>query len=123
MKIRIQDSVIVLTGKDRGKTGVVSKISQKNNTVTLEGINLKTKHVKARNGQAGDRVEFSAPIHISNVAVVDPKTGKPTRIRYEKQSGEKVRVAVRSGEVVTKGVIASKEKAEKPAVKKSSKSK
>lgn len=109
MKIRLKDSVIVLTGKDRGQTGVVSKISQKNNTVTLEGLNTRIKHVKARNGVAGDRVEFAAPIHVSNVALVDPKSGKPTRVRYEKQGKDKVRISVRSGEPISAGIAPKKE--------------
>lgn len=101
MKIRVNDSVIVLAGKDRGQTGIVSKLSLKNNTVVVDGLNKRTKHIKARNGNPGDRVSFSAPMDISNVALVDPKTGKPTRVQYKIEGKSKIRVSAKSGEVLT----------------------
>ena len=100
MKIRINDSVIVQTGKDKGKSGTVTRILIKTNKIIVEGINKQTKHVKGRNGQAGERVEFFAPIDISNVAIIDPKSGKPTRIGYKFEGNQKMRIAKKSGEQI-----------------------
>lgn len=100
MKLRIGDSVIILTGKDKGKSGLIHKIMVEKNLVMVEGINKKIKHVKGRDGNAGERVEFFAPIAISNVAIADPKTKKPTRIGYKIEKGQKIRVAKASGSTI-----------------------
>ena len=113
MKFRIGDSVIVISGADRGKTGTVTKIIAADNRVVVEGINKAIKHVKGQNGNSGERVEFFAPIHISNVAIVDPKSGKATRIGYQVDGKTKNRIAKKSGEIIT-----GKAKAKKPAAKK-----
>ena len=100
-KIRKGDQVIVLTGKDKGKTGDVTKAFPKDGKVIVSGINISTRHRKPTqaNPQGGlERVE--APMHVSKVAIEDPKTGKPTRVRFEVQDGKKVRVAVKSGEKI-----------------------
>lgn len=118
MKIRIGDNVIVQAGKDRGKSGVVSKIYLSQNKVLVEGVNAKTKHVKGRDGVPGDRTEIFVPIHISNVAVVDPKSGEPTRVGYlVDEKGVKTRIAKKSGQAITKAV-AKKEAPKKEAAKK-----
>ncbi len=100
MKLRIGDSVVILTGKDKGKSGNIIKIFEDKNLVKVDGINKKIKHVKGREGNAGERVEFFAPIHISNVAVLDPKTKKPSRIGYKIEKGQKTRIFRKSGTVV-----------------------
>jgi len=117
MKIRVGDNVVVQAGKDRGKTGVVSKIYLSQEKVLVEGINAKTKHVKGRDGVPGDRTEIFVPIHVSNVAVVDPKSGGPTRVGYlVDEKGAKTRIAKASGQAITKAV-AKKEAPKKAAPK------
>ena len=100
MKLRVNDNVVILTGKDKGKTGSVVRIFKKKGKVLVEGLNMKVKHVKAQQGQAGERVEAPFPIEASNVALVDPKTNKPTRIGYKIEGGQKVRFAKQSGTVL-----------------------
>lgn len=108
MKIRVGDNVIVQTGKDRGKAGVISKIYPTQDKVLIDGVNAKTKHVKGRDGVPGEKVEIFVPIHISNVAVVDPKSGKPTRVGYLVDAkGVKTRIAKASGQAITKSAPAS----------------
>lgn len=100
-KIKKGDNVVVLAGKDKGKTGEVSHVLPKDGKVVVSGINIAVRHRKPTqaNPQGGlDR--FEAPMNISNVAVADPKDGKPTRVRIEDKDGKKVRVAVKSGEQI-----------------------
>ena len=100
-KIKKGDSVVVLSGKDKGRTGTVQKVLPKEGKVVVEGINIAARHRKPSqmNPQGGiDR--FEAPMHISKVAVADPKDGKPTRVRFAERDGKKVRVAVKSGETI-----------------------
>jgi large subunit ribosomal protein L24 len=100
-KIKKGDNVVVLSGKDKGRTGVVSQVMPKDGKVVVDGINIAARHRKPsqQNPQGGiDR--FPAPMHISKVALADPKTGKPTRVRFEEKNGKKVRVAVKSGETI-----------------------
>ena len=114
MKIRIGDQVIVNAGKDRGNTGTVLKLDLKRNRVQVEGINMKTRHIKAREGQPGDRVEFASMLDVSNVSLIDPKSGKATRVRYERKDGVKTRVSKLSGQPIVKSTA---KKAAKPAAK------
>ena len=100
-KLRKGDEVIVLSGKDKGKTGTVAKVLPKEGKIVVEGVNMIARHRKPSqaNPQGGiDRYE--APMHIAKVAVADPKDGKPTRVRFEEKDGKKVRVAVKSGETI-----------------------
>ena len=100
-KIKKGDSVVVLSGKDKGQTGTVRQVLPKEGKIIVEGVNVSTRHRKPsqQNPQGGiDRVE--APMNISKVAVADPKDGKPTRVRFEERDGKKVRVAVKTGEVI-----------------------
>jgi large subunit ribosomal protein L24 len=100
-KIKKGDNVVVLSGKDKGKHGVVTQALPKDGKVVVAGVNVITRHVKPSqaNPQGGlDRRE--APLAVSKVAIEDPKTGKPTRVRFETRDGKKVRVAVKSGEVI-----------------------
>ncbi len=110
MKFRIGDSVIIKTGNDSGKTGLITKFFEKTNKVLVEGINKKVRHVKGQNGEPGQKVDIFAPIDISNIAVADPKTGKATRIGYKIEAGEKVRIAKKSGIVLPKNTTTKKEK-------------
>ena len=100
-KIKKGDTVVVLSGKDKGQTGMVEKVMPKDGKIVVEGVNVATRHRKPnqQNPQGGiDR--FPAPMHISKVALADPKDGKPTRVRFEEKDGRKVRVAVKSGETI-----------------------
>ena len=100
-KIKKGDKVVVLSGKDKGKHGEVTKSLPKEDKVIVSGVNIHTRHRKPTqaNPQGGlERAE--APLHVSKVAIEDPKTGKPTRVRFEVRDGNKVRVAARSGETI-----------------------
>jgi len=100
-KIRKGDTVVILSGKDKGKTGDVVRALPKQMKVVVSGVNIHARHRKAsqENPQGGiERKE--APLHVSNVAIADPKTGKPTRVRFEERDGKKVRVAAKSGELI-----------------------
>ena len=100
-KIRKGDKVVVLSGKDKGKTGEVTRSMPKDMKVIVSGVNVAVRHRKPSqlNPQGGlERKE--APLHVSKVAIADPKTGKATRVRFEERDGKKVRVSVRSGEMI-----------------------
>ncbi len=100
-KIKKGDRVVVLSGKDKGKHGEVTKAMPKEGKVLVSGVNIITRHKKPSqaNPQGGlERTE--APLHVSKVALEDPKTGRPTRVRFEVRDGNKVRVAARSGETI-----------------------
>jgi large subunit ribosomal protein L24 len=100
-RIRKGDTVVVLSGRDKGKTGDVLQAMPKDGKVIVGGVNIATRHRKPTqaNPQGGlERKE--APLHVSKVAIADPKTGKPTRVRFETKDGKKVRVAVKSGELI-----------------------
>ena len=100
-KIRKGDTVVILSGKDKGKTGEVIRSMPKESRVVVAGVNVAARHRKASqvNPQGGiDRKE--APLHVSKVAIADPKTGKASRVRFEDRNGKKVRVAVKSGELI-----------------------
>ena len=101
-KIKKGDQVVVLSGKDKGRTGTVARVLPKAGKVVVDGINVAARHRKPSqaNPQGGiDRAP--APMHISKVALADPKSGKPTRVRFETgKDGKKVRVAVKSGEKI-----------------------
>jgi large subunit ribosomal protein L24 len=101
MKIHKGDTVVVLAGKDKGRSGEVTKVIPKADQVVVSGVNVHARHRKPTqlNPQGGiERRE--APLHISNVAVADPKDGSPTRVRFEIRDGKKVRIAVKSGELI-----------------------
>jgi large subunit ribosomal protein L24 len=100
MKIRKGDNVIVITGRDKGKRGSVLRVLPTENRVVVQGINMVKRHTKPRAGQAGGIVEKELPIHASNVALIDPKDDKPTRIGFKTVDGRKLRVASRSGEMI-----------------------
>jgi large subunit ribosomal protein L24 len=100
LKIKKGDKVVILSGKDKGKTGEVTRSIPKESKVVVSGINVATRHRKASqaNPQGGlERIE--APLHVSNVAIATAD-GKPTRVRFEVRDGKKVRVAVKTGETI-----------------------
>ena len=100
-KIKKGDSVVIRSGKDKGRNGTVLQVMPKDGKVLVEGINVAARHRKPsqENPQGGiDRIP--APMHISKVALADPKDGKPTRVRFETRDGKKLRVAVKSGETI-----------------------
>jgi len=100
-KIKTKDKVVVLSGKDKGKTGEVVKVLPKEERVVVAGVNVVKKHTRPSARSQGGIVEIEAPIHVSNVAHVDPKDGKPTRVGFKVlEDGRKVRVAKRSGETI-----------------------
>ena len=97
-KIRKGDKVVVLTGKDRGRSGEVLRVMPKDGKAVVQGINTITKHQKQTPSQEAGIVRREAPIQLSNLAVADPSDGKPTRVGFTiKDDGTKVRVAKRSG--------------------------
>ena len=97
-KIRSGDTVQVITGKDKGKRGRVLRVLTKEDKVLVEGINRVTKHRRpTQQNPKGERRTQDAPVHVSNVMLVDPESGRPTRVRFEVREDGKHRVAVRSG--------------------------
>jgi large subunit ribosomal protein L24 len=100
-KIKKGDRVVILSGKDKGKHGEVTKSLPREGKVIVSGVNIATRHRKASQANPQGGLERSeAPLHVSKVAIEDPKTGKPTRVRFEIRDGKKVRVASRSGELI-----------------------
>jgi large subunit ribosomal protein L24 len=103
LKIRKGDTVIVIAGRDKGKRGEVTKVLPAENRVMVEGVNLVQKHKRATPMSAGGIETIGQTIHVSNVAHIDPKTDKPTRVGYQiKEDGTKMRVARGSGEALDK---------------------
>jgi len=100
-KIRKGDTVVVLSGKDKGKTGEVTKAMPKDGKVIVSGVNVAVRHRKpTQTNPQGGLERREAPLHVSKVAIADPKTGKASRVRFETRDGKKVRVAAKSGELI-----------------------
>ncbi len=98
MRIRTGDKVRVLSGKDRGAEGTVVAADPASNRVTVEGVNTARRHTKPRSQEEpGGIIDKDMPIHVSNVAVISPKDGKPTRVGYKVEDGKKVRICKRTG--------------------------
>lgn len=94
------DKVVVITGKDKGKTGEITSVITKTDRLVVSGVNMVTRHNKASMAQEPGKVQKEMPIHMSNVMLADPKDGKPTRVGYKMEGDKKVRFAKRSGEVL-----------------------
>ncbi|MBX3577788.1 MAG: 50S ribosomal protein L24 [Rhizobiaceae bacterium] len=100
-KIRKGDKVVVLSGKDKGRTGEVLRVLPKEDKAVVRGVNQVRRHQRQTQSQEGGIITKEAPIHVSNIAVADPKDGKPTRVGFRvEKDGKKVRFAKRSGEVI-----------------------
>src|SRR5699024_6292179 len=103
MHVKKGDKVKVLYGKDRGKQGTILEANPKKERVLVEGINMIKKHAKpSQDNPQGGILNQEAPIHVSNVMPIDPKSGEPTRVGYEVRDGKKVRIAKKSGEALDK---------------------
>jgi len=101
VKIKKGDHVVVLTGKDKGKHGEVLKMLPSENRAIVKGVAMVRRHQRQTTTQEGGIINKEAPVHISNIALEDPKDGKPTRVGYKfLKDGRKVRFARRSGEVI-----------------------
>jgi len=100
-KIKKGDKVVVITGRDRGRQGEVLRVLREANRVVVQGVHMVKRHTRQTAGNPGGIIEKEAAIHISNVAHVDPKSGKPTKVGYKTLAdGRKVRVARLSGETI-----------------------
>jgi large subunit ribosomal protein L24 len=103
MHVKKGDKVMVITGKDKGKTGVILAAFPKKDRVLVEGVNIVKKHTKPNQANPqGGIVSQEAAIHVSNVMPIDPKTGEPTRVGYKVENGKKIRIAKKSGEALDK---------------------
>ncbi|WP_050613641.1 50S ribosomal protein L24 [Bacillus testis] len=103
MHVKKGDKVVVISGKDKGKQGVILEAYPKKDRVLVEGVNIVKKHSKpSQVNPQGGIISQEAAIHVSNVMVIDPKTGNPTRVGYKMVDGKKVRVSVKSGESLDK---------------------
>ena len=101
MNIKKDDKVVILSGKDKGKTGEVTQSLPKDGKVVVAGVNIITRHRKpSQTNPQGGLERREAPMFASKVALVDPKSGKATRVRIEEKDGKRVRIAVKSGEVI-----------------------
>src|SRR4051794_21617337 len=101
LKIKRGDNVVVISGRDKGKSGEVLRVFPTENRVVVQGVHIARRHTKARFGDPGGIVEKELTMHVSNVAHIDPQTRKPTRVGYRTlDDGTKVRVARRSGETI-----------------------
>jgi large subunit ribosomal protein L24 len=99
-KIRKGDKVVVLTGKDKSRTGQVLQVMPSDGKALVQGINVVRRHTRQTPQSEGGIISKEAPIDLSNLSIIDPKDGKPTRVGFLVKDGKKVRVAKRSGEVI-----------------------
>ena len=100
LKIKKGDKVVVITGRDKGKTGEVMKVLREENRLIVQGVHMVKRHQRQTQAQQGGIIEKEASIHVSNVAHIDPKSSKPTRIGYRMEGESKVRFARKSGEKI-----------------------
>ena len=101
MRLKKCDKVVVISGSEKGKEGTISKVLPKEEKVIIAGINMVKKHVKPNQAEPEGKItEKEAPIHVSNVALLDPKTKTATKVKYENKDGKKVRVAKKSSTVI-----------------------
>ncbi|WP_407271435.1 50S ribosomal protein L24 [Radiobacillus sp. PE A8.2] len=103
MHVKKGDKVKVISGKDKGKLGTILESYPKKERVLVEGVNIIKKHAKpSQDNPQGGILSQEAPIHVSNVMPIDPKSGEPTRVGYEVRNGKKVRIAKKSGDTLDK---------------------
>jgi len=126
MKLKLNDKVLVIAGKDKGKTGKIIRVIRKHDRIVIEKVNIRTKHIKKTTQQPGQKIRFEAPINASNVMILDPTMHKPTRIGYKKlENGRKERISKLSGASLDNIVVEaeSKDVPKKASEKKTTKSK
>ena len=99
-KLKTGDHVIVLTGRDKGKEGDILSVDRQSGRAVVGGVNMVTRHQRQTQNSPGGRVQVEAPIQISNLAMLDPKDGGPTRVGFRIEDGNKVRFAKKSGETI-----------------------
>ncbi|MDZ7824107.1 MAG: 50S ribosomal protein L24 [Ahrensia sp.] len=99
-KIRKGDSVVVITGKDKGRSGAVTRVMPKDGKALVAGINMVKRHTKQSQTTEGGIIAKEAPIELSNLSLIDPKDGKPTRVGFRMEGDKKVRFAKRSGDLI-----------------------
>ena len=99
-KIRKGDKVVILAGKDKGRSGEVIQVMPKEDVALVRGINMVKRHQRQSQTQEAGIINKEAPIHLSNLGVADPKDGKPTRVGFVEKDGKKVRVSKRSGATI-----------------------
>ncbi|MDQ4002995.1 MAG: 50S ribosomal protein L24 [Actinomycetota bacterium] len=98
LKVRRGDTVMVISGKEKGKRGEVERVLPRENRVVVGGVNVRTRHARPSQQNQEGLYTFEAPIHVSNVMLIDPDSGEPTRVGYRfTDSGEKIRVSKKSG--------------------------
>lgn len=101
MKLKKGDKVLVIAGKNRSETGTIVRVYPATDMVLIDGINMVKRHRRATSaGGSGQIVEKPLPIHVSNVMLADPKTGKPTRVRISREKGGRTRIALKSGQTI-----------------------
>ena len=115
MKIRTGDTVVIISGKDKGKTGSVTRVLRKESRVVVAGINMRTRHIKKTFQEAGRKLKYEASIDISKVMIVDPTKQKPSRVGFKIENGKKLRVSKLSGETVMKAKAVPKKTMKKGA--------
>jgi len=99
-KLKKGDRVVVLAGRDKGKEGEIIQVMPKENRALVSGVNMVVRHTRQSANTQGGRIPKEAPIDLSNIAVIDPKDGGPTRVGFRMEDGKKVRFAKKSGEVI-----------------------
>lgn len=115
MKLKINDKVLVISGKDKGKVSRVTKVISKHNRVVVEGVNFRTKHIKKTQQAPGQKITFEAPMSAANLMILDPVQNKPTRIGYKVlANGKKERISKLSGTSLDNLVAEAAEIQEKP---------
>lgn len=104
MKLHTGDTVVVITGKDKGKTGKILRVLSEQGRLVVEGVNMRTRHVRKTRERPGQIIRYEASFHVSNVMLLDSKTKKPARVGYQIKDGKKIRISKRSGDTIEKGV-------------------
>jgi len=122
MKLKLNDKVLLITGKDKGKTGKIIKVLHKHNRIVVEKVNMLTKHIKKTSQQAGQKIRFEGSFNASNAMILDPTLNKPTRIGYKMlENGKKERISKLSGASLDNIIVEAE--TTKPVAKKSAEGK
>lgn len=118
MKVKLNDKVLVISGKDKSKTGRVIRVITKHRQITVEKINMRTKHIKKTKAAPGEKITFEAPIDVSNAVIICPSCNKPTRASYNViKDGKKERVCKKCGETLDKQLNETAIKPDKKVIK------